>query len=184
MLDAYVLSLSQPGTMLTESQALDQELKIACEAVIASCASPVTRSLRDWTDRVVAHRVLTSKPLGTSSAGAPAGTLQPLTSLAWAAPTAVTALFTAFNGTCATELRAAVGRLRLYLEDERTVGVLLGHVQDRIVDDWAEWRTQVRDVYPTGSGAEVEVGTEDLVRAMVRGACDEHSGPSAGPSST
>ncbi|KZT63738.1 Sec34-domain-containing protein [Daedalea quercina L-15889] len=184
--NALFTSLGMPSdeSMTDVRRALDQELKIACEAIIASCANSVTPPLHSWTDRVLAHRALTSKPLGTSSAGVPAHTSQQLTSLPWATPTAVNALFTAFNGACVTELRAAVGRLRLYLEDERTVSVLLGHVQDRIVDDWAEWRTLVRDVYPTGSGAEVDVGTEDLVRAMVRGACDEHSGPSAGPSSS
>ncbi|KAH9932506.1 Sec34-like family-domain-containing protein [Fomitopsis serialis] len=178
-------SLGMPSdeSMNDVRRALDSELKIACEAVIASCANPVSAPLRSWTDRAHAHR-LPARPLGTSSvAGVPAPSTQPIQSLPWATPTAINALFTTFNGACATELRAAVGRLRLYLEDERTVSVLLGHVQDRIVDDWAEWRALVRDVYPIGSGAEVDVGTEDLVRAMVRGACDEHSGPSAGPSS-
>ncbi|KAH9839058.1 Sec34-like family-domain-containing protein [Rhodofomes roseus] len=184
--NALLTSLGMPSdeNMNDVRRALDQELKIACEAVIASCANPVTAPLRSWTDRVHAHR-LSAKPLGTSSVSSePPSSTQTVQSMPWATPTAVNALFTTFNGACATELRAAVGRLRLYLEDERTVSVLLGHVQDRIVDDWAEWRALVRDVYPIGSGAEVDVGTEDLARAMVRGACDEHSGPTAGPSST
>lgn len=63
------------------------------------------------------------------------------------------------------------------------MSVLLGHVQDRVVDDWTEWRALVREVYPIGSEVEVDVGTEDLVRAIVRNACDEHSGPTAGSSS-
>ncbi|KAH9940375.1 Sec34-domain-containing protein [Epithele typhae] len=33
-------------------------------------------------------------------------------------------------------------RMRLYVEDERTVDVLLTHVQDRAVDDWLDWLEQ------------------------------------------
>ena len=149
--------------------------------VITYCAGHMTALIRLWIQRVHDHRQ-SAKPLGASSvAGAP--TPEPLSSLSWASPAAVNTLWVKLNTSAATELRSAVHKLRLYLEDERTVSVLLGHVQDRVVDDWAEWRALGREVYPIGSEVEVEVGTEDLVRAIVRNACDEHSGPTAGSSS-
>lgn len=176
MYSALVRRATLTGTL----QSLDQELKAACEMVIIYCSSFMTVFTRVWVERVRGHRNA-AKPLGASSvAGAPA--TEPLSSLSWASPQAVNKLWAGLNTLSATDLRKSIHKLRLYLEDERTVNVLLGHIQDRIVDDWAEWRALVREIYPIGSGAEVEVGTEDLVRAMVRAACDEHSGPSAGPS--
>ena len=52
-----------------------------------------------------------------------------------------------FRLACERDLRADVTRLRLYLEDDRTVGVLVGHVMDRIVDDYASFRETVWTVY-------------------------------------
>lgn len=37
--------------------------------------------------------------------------------------------------------------MRLYLEDDRTVSVLLGHAMDRIVDEYAEFREVVWGMY-------------------------------------
>jgi hypothetical protein len=48
---------------------------------------------------------------------------------------------------CERDLRADVARLRLFLEDDRTVGVLVGHVMDRIVDDYANFREVVWNMY-------------------------------------
>ena len=149
--------------------------------VILYCAAYMTVRMRVWVERVRDH-LRPRRPIGTSSvAGAPAP--EPLSSLSWSSPGAVNALWAGLNTSASTEMRSAIHKLRLYLEDERTVNVLLGHIQDRVVDDWAEWRALVREVYPIGSGVDVDVGTEDLVRAMVRNACDEHSGPSTGSSS-
>lgn len=71
-----------------------------------------------------------------------------------------------------SELRGTVARLRLYLEDDRTVNVLLRHVQERIVDDYTEWRSAVRE---KGAGVvgEREVGTEEAVRAVLKTVCEE-----------
>lgn len=37
--------------------------------------------------------------------------------------------------------------MRLYLEDDRTVSVLLGHAMDRIVDEYTEFREVVWGMY-------------------------------------
>jgi hypothetical protein len=52
-----------------------------------------------------------------------------------------------FRLACERDLRADVARLRLYLEDDRTVGVLVGHVMDRIVDDYTNFREAVWNMY-------------------------------------
>lgn len=168
--NALLTSLGMPAdeNMTDVRQGIDQELKRACEDVIASCADPVCTPVRAWNERVWAYR-------------APgAQTQQPITSQPWATPAALSAMYTQFRSACAAELRGAVGRLRLYLEDERTVGVLVGHVQDRIVDDWLEWRAAVRQVY--GAGGEVDIGTEDSVKALLREVCDEKDESAAGGS--
>lgn len=147
--------------------------------LIKHSAGPVTVLIRLWTD--VHRNRKATRPLGASSiAGARAA--EPRWGQPRLSPEGVNDLWARLKVVSATELRKSVHKLRLYLEDERTVSVLLGHIQERIVDDWAEWRRAVREIYPIGSAVQVDVGTEDLVRAMVRSACDEHSGPAAGPS--
>lgn len=63
------------------------------------------------------------------------------------------ALDAEFRRACETDLRAAVVRLRLYLEDDRTVRVLVEHVQDRAMEAYARFREVVGRVYPPGPGA-------------------------------
>jgi len=66
------------------------------------------------------------------------------------------------------DLRSAVGRVRLFLEDERTVGVLLDHVQDRIVDAFAEFRDAVG-----GLGGDGTVMSGPELRELLRSVCRE-----------
>ncbi|KAI0731611.1 Sec34-like family-domain-containing protein [Fomitopsis betulina] len=173
------LGIQNDGDMTDIRRSLDQELKASCEMLIKHSAGPVTVLIRLWTD--VHRNRKATRPLGASSiAGARAA--EPRWGQPRLSPEGVNDLWARLKVVSATELRKSVHKLRLYLEDERTVSVLLGHIQERIVDDWAEWRRAVREIYPIGSAVQVDVGTEDLVRAMVRSACDEHSGPAAGPS--
>lgn len=46
---------------------------------------------------------------------------------------------------CHRDLRASVARMRLYLEDDRTVLVLLSHVQEKIVDEYVDFRQAVSE---------------------------------------
>lgn len=72
---------------------------------------------------------------------------------------------------CERDLRASVARLRLYLEDDRTVGVLVGHITDRIVDEYVTFRELIWDMYG-GALREVLFNTSTL-RGNLREICDE-----------
>jgi conserved oligomeric Golgi complex subunit 3 len=52
-----------------------------------------------------------------------------------------------FRKACESELRAKVIRLRLYLEDGRTVGVLVQHVQESIMDEYDVFREVAGGMY-------------------------------------
>lgn len=48
---------------------------------------------------------------------------------------------------CQRDLRANVARMRLYIEDDRAGGTLLGHAMDRIVNEHADFRDVVMGMY-------------------------------------
>ena len=65
-------------------------------------------------------------------------------------------------------------RLRLYLEDDRTVSVLVKHAQERIVDEYADFMVVVRSEY--GEQLSGELATEEGLRALLQEVCGETSG--------
>ena len=65
----------------------------------------------------------------------------------------------------------AAVRLRLYVEDERTVDVLLTHVQDRVVDDWLDFGALVAGFYGGALRGRVPGGA--FVRERVARGCRE-----------
>ncbi|KAH9949100.1 Sec34-like family-domain-containing protein [Amylocystis lapponica] len=165
--NALFASLGMPRdeNMTDVRHGIDHELRHACEDVIASCAEPLCGPLRTWSERVRSFNTSAS-PQASASASA-----QTVTSQAWATQAALSALLAGFREACARDLRGAVGRLRLYLEDDRTVSVLLKHVQDRVVDEYAVFRRLVWEMY--GGAVRAEVGSEQDVRALLRGLCEE-----------
>jgi hypothetical protein len=82
------------------------DLKTACEAVIALLAAPATAPLRSHLSAPAAQR---------------------------APPAAASA---AFAAACARDVRGGAARARLYLADARAAGVLLGHVRERVKDEY------------------------------------------------
>lgn len=146
-------------------QGIDHELRQACEDVISFCADTVCKPLRAWQNERIS-------PPGSSQPSAPPPTIQPQQVLS------------EFTVACHRDLRAAVAKLGLYLEDDRTVAVLVKHTQERIVDEYMEFR---RDVWSTAVGTEAQTGimNEDSVRALLSEVCGSgNDGPVAGPAST
>lgn len=80
----------------------------------------------------------------------------------WAQLPAVAALDRGFRQACETGLRAAVVRLELYLEDERTVRVLLEHVVEQVMDAYMGFEEIVQRVYPQAVGGR-QVDSEVIV---------------------
>ncbi|EIW83115.1 Sec34-domain-containing protein [Coniophora puteana RWD-64-598 SS2] len=131
---------------------IDQDLRKSCREVISSCSTPIGWPLRDWTDRV---RALTSRT----------GTVEQVqTSLMaqeWAQQAAAENLHKKFIEACERDLRSSVARMKLYLEDSRTVSVLVTHVQETIEDDYATFRDVVWTMY-AGSLRDVVLSTDGL----------------------
>ncbi|GJE92841.1 Sec34 domain-containing protein [Phanerochaete sordida] len=155
--NALFASLGMPReeSLTDVKHGVDHELKRACEDVIASCADTVCMALRVWLERVSQHNAQPQK--------------QPLAAQAWASEPAVSALVSGFREACLRDLRAAVTRLKLYLEEDRTVAVLVKHVQERIVDEYAEFRRVIWSEY--SGPVRSEVSNEEVLRALLQEAC-------------
>ena len=104
-----------------KKQGIDQEVKKACEDVIFGCANLVCVGVRDWIDT---GPVNVNQRTGSEEIGS---------------------LDESFKMGCHRDLRASVARMRLYLEDDRTVLVLLSHVQEKIVDEYVDFRQAVSE---------------------------------------
>lgn len=136
--------------VLTFGQGIDHELRRSCEDVITACADSVCKPLRSWlTDRVSATG---GAPVAPPSSPPPQEVVS------------------AFTEACHRDLRAAVMKMRLYLEDDRTVAVLVKHAQERIVDEYLEFR---REVWSATVGTEAQSGilSEDAVRSLLVDVC-------------
>jgi len=139
---------------------VDHELKQACEDIIFLCSDPIYSPLRTWVDHVHSHNTtLNAHP-----------EQQPLTAQESFAQPAAEQLHENFRLAYSRDLRASVTRLRLYLEDDRTVGVLVGHVMDRIVDEYAAFREVVWNMY-IGALRDVLFSTPTL-RENLRAVCE------------
>ena len=77
-----------------------------------------------------------------------------------------------FRETCERDLRSDVNRLRLYLEDQRTVHVLLDHIQERVIEVYAGYRDMVMMIRgPSISGQDLLSVTS--LRELLREVCGE-----------
>lgn len=153
-------------------QGIDHELKQACEDIIFLCSDQITSPLRQWTSRVQSQI--------DTQGSAPSANAHPALQETFTEDSA-RKLHEDFYLACERDLRSNVSRLRLYLEDDRTVGVLLGHVMDRIVDEYAEYREVVWKFY-AGALREVLFNTP-VLRANLRGICEENTVIAASTSS-
>ncbi|KAJ7111549.1 Sec34-like family-domain-containing protein [Mycena crocata] len=163
---ALFASLGMPRTeegIRDAKHGIDHDLKRVCEEVISECATPICTPLRLWIDQIDAHN--TRRAQDTEAA--------PLTAQTAFQQPAAEALEHAFRAACERDLRGQAARLRLYLEDDRTVGVLLQHIQDRIVDEYATFRDVVWNMYAGGMRGMVLSSTG--VRELLQRVCSEEA---------
>ncbi|KAF8882705.1 Sec34-like family-domain-containing protein [Infundibulicybe gibba] len=138
---------------------IDHELRRACEGVIDHCASTITQPLIAWTARVRDYAPPKDAPTA------------PLVTQPWAQQSAAEELDANFRQACQDTLRINVNSLRLYLEDSRTVEVLVTHIRERIVDEYAAFRDVVWGMY---AGAMREtVLPLDTLRELLEAECTE-----------
>ena len=92
-------------------------------------------------------------------------------------PSIAAELDAGFRRACETDLRAAIGRLKLYLEEERTVRVLAEHIVERLMDAYAGFAEVVRRLYSSASGdGNLRVMSVGEARVFLDEICQE-SGP-------
>lgn len=65
----------------------------------------------------------------------------------WAQQAIAENLHRGFVDACERDLRSFVMKLRLYLEDDRTVSVLVTHIEEAIIDDYLAFRDVVWNMY-------------------------------------
>jgi hypothetical protein len=73
-------------------------------------------------------------------------------------------------------MRSSVARLRLYLEDDRTVRVLVEHIQDRIMDAYAAYREVVWGMYAGALREKEGILSPVGLREVLRDVCREVKG--------
>ncbi|TFK66890.1 Sec34-domain-containing protein [Pluteus cervinus] len=227
MTDALAMMLSRTTSLLPEAlfaslgmpkneesirdakHGIDDELRKACEDVISQCALPICQPLENWTTRIqnFANTQPLNNPSSSSSASSPTPTPtappnsnsspQTLSQQAWASRPAAESLDDSFRQSIDRDLRANVTRLRLYVEDDRAVRVLVAHVQDRIMDEYALFKDVVKKLYGGYGGggggggggreyferSEREWLTPVDLRRLMRDACGEEDGVENGGAS-
>lgn len=143
---------------------IDQDLKRACQNVISLCSKPLCKPLREWVDRVRAFnasRSVSSHP----NQPKPLLTEQP-----WAAQSVADELHGKFVEACERDLRISVTRMKLYLEDNRTVSILLAHLEEAIVDGYMAYRDTVWNMY--AGALKRTVFSEESLKQSLTVICD------------
>ncbi|RPD58666.1 Sec34-domain-containing protein [Lentinus tigrinus ALCF2SS1-6] len=170
--NALLTSLGMPRDedLSNVRHGIDQELKQACEDVIQSSVDAISGGARSWAEKVRMTHALDNDPLGPD--GKPA---LPRINYSqegyWASARAARSIIDAIPILLERQVHEVATRLRLYIEDERTVSVLLKHVQDKIVEDYAVFNELISNLYNgtmRGKGP-----TEEYIREKVTRGCRE-----------
>ncbi|TBU48650.1 Sec34-domain-containing protein [Dichomitus squalens] len=171
--NALLASLGMPRDedMTDVRHGIDQELKQACEDVIQSGIDAVSGGVRAWAEKVRATYALDNDPVGPSGK-----TILPRLGSApdstWAGIEAAQSYIDRMYSKLERDVHRVSMSLRLYIEDERTVEVLLKHVQDKIVDDWMDFSDLISNLYNGAMRARAPI--EEFVRAkVVRGSKED-----------
>ena len=136
-------------TMRDAKRELDQSLKTACEDFMAQSSLLVTSAIRAYLTRCQAY--LSSKTDASKSVD---GTS--LAEQSWATPDIVKGLHNAFlaeeqsgsdTASLTSSMQDVLAKMRLYLDEEQTVAVLLPPVQSEIVDHYTTFYNLVRTEY-------------------------------------
>jgi len=119
-------------TMTDAKTDLDRALKRTCEDLIRDAARELVRPVRAFLDRCTAF--LSASPAGGVETG-PAG--KDLPGQTWASSEAVGRLHAEFTGEVAGKAGAVVAKLRAYLDQEKTVAVLVPPLLGEVVETYS-----------------------------------------------
>ncbi|KAG1900550.1 Sec34-like family-domain-containing protein [Suillus fuscotomentosus] len=164
--DALFASLGMPrghDTFSDSRHDIDQDLKRACQEVISFCARLPCEPLREWVDRVQAFN-------DARISFSPGSQAPLLTEQEWAKHAIAENLHQVFIEACERDLRSFVTKLRLYLEDDRTVSVLVTHIEEAIIDAYLKFRNIVWNMY--AGAMKTVVFSQDGLRDYLKSVCN------------
>ncbi|GAA5892602.1 hypothetical protein JCM8208_005860 [Rhodotorula glutinis] len=141
-------------TMTDAKLDLDVALKRACESLIRSSSTALTSSLRTFLDQCTAFL---SSPSPLARGG--------LVEQEWASPERVLELHSTFRDGLEERATGVVRRMRVFLVEEKTVGVLLPPLWDDVLDTYSTFYNLVRSEY--GFATSSSLSAPDEVRAVV-----------------
>ena len=153
---------------------IDQNLRKACEDVIASCSQPICEPLDAWVNSLKGPIPSVGVPATAGPPTAlPTSTAQPhVDILLSSAPQTHLHFLEAVQ----RDLRSSVARVRLYLEDERTVRVLLEHVVERVGTAYELFGDALLGMKRAGLGSgDIEVMGSSALRDVLRDVCGDSS---------
>ncbi|KAG1869755.1 Sec34-like family-domain-containing protein [Suillus tomentosus] len=164
--DALFASLGMPrghDTFSDSRHDIDQDLKRACQEVISFCVRLPCEPLREWVDRVQAFN-------DARISFSPGSQAPLLTEQEWAKHAIAENLHQVFIEACERDLRSFVTKLRLYLEDDRTVSVLVTHIEEAIIDAYLKFRNVVWNMY--AGAMKTVVFSQDGLRDYLKSVCN------------
>ncbi|BGP13514.1 Golgi transport complex subunit 3 [Rhodosporidiobolus nylandii] len=119
--------------MVDAKMDLDTSLKTACESFILSSSRALTAPLQSFLDRCTSHL----------ASPAPS----PLTEQDWASPDEVLRLHGGWQERVEADVKQCAGRMRTYLREEKTVGVLVPPLLDDVVETYTTFYNLIRSEY-------------------------------------
>ncbi|TNY17093.1 hypothetical protein DMC30DRAFT_420120, partial [Rhodotorula diobovata] len=126
----------------------------ACESLITSSSTALTSNLRTFLDQCTAF-------LSSPSPQARGG----LTEQEWATPKRVLELHASFRDKLEERAVSVVRRMRVFLVEDKTVGVLLPPLWDDVLDTYSTFHNLVRSEY--GFATSSSLCAPDEVREVV-----------------
>jgi len=137
-------------------QAIDNDLKVACEELINRRSDAATQPIRDFLERATALR-----PTKPSSSIDQDQTSTSLSNHPFAKPADITQINQDFRAACEKETTAWITQLRIYLKDQKTISVLVAPYKTRIVGVYGAFLDLVTKEYP-GEVAEGMLSPADV----------------------
>ncbi|GAA5905384.1 Golgi transport complex subunit COG3 [Sporobolomyces salmoneus] len=128
-------------TMVDAKTDLDSALKKACEDLITTTSLSLTSSIQYFLDRCTSFLSSPSPSTGGSSSS------RDLSAQEWATPEEVMKLHQEFQDGLVENVKAVSGKMRLYLEEEKTVKVLLPPLLEEIVETYTTFFNLTRSEY-------------------------------------
>lgn len=151
--DAKTVSSAACGCPSAHAQDVDRELKRACEDLINLCTQSATAPLSSFLAQCTAY--LSSRPATSAD----------LSAQAFATPAKVNEVHDTFKADAKGKVDEWVATLRVYLQDEETVNVLVPPAQASIIDAYRQFHDLVRAEYDfsTAAGILTPAGVQNLL---------------------